>query len=101
MPIVSLSNGQTVTIKDAWTHKCEKAFNMKLYPDEQPLTVERIYQSFEAVFPLLIEKIEKDGGSLPYSLEWLEGLNEMDYRMVRDAVDALSKDGQGAGKKNP
>lgn len=96
--IVSLSSGEKVHLKEKWTHRLQKTFDARLFQDAEKLKAENIVAAYEAVYPLVIERIEPDK---PYSQAWLDDLPEADYKLLRDAVDSVSALDDAAGKKNP
>jgi len=100
MPL-KLSDGHTITLADHWTHDMEKAFDLALFRDGPTVTAEGVYRAWEAVFPMVIAKVQKGAQEVPYSLDWLGKLFEKDYKALRAAVDAIDADAESAGEKNP
>jgi hypothetical protein len=101
MPTVKLSDGTQVTLKDVWTHAMQKAFDLTVFAETRDVTAKGLYAGWEAVFPMVIEKIEKGGQVTLYGPDWLGGIAEDDYRKLRAAADGINADQESAGEKNP
>ena len=113
--IVTLSTGEKITFKERFTHKMQKAIfravnngvswkqNVETGEYEKDVPAENIEFQYEAVFPLIVERIEKDGKDALYSAEWLDEVLQTDYRALEDAV-ARIRNGDTTtdeeGKKN-
>lgn len=101
MPIVQLSTGEKVHIKDRFTHKMHrelfKALNRGVNWKQdaetgeftKELPAENIELQYEAVMPLVIEKIEKGGATVAFSPDWLDELDQPDYRRIEEAIAAV------------
>jgi len=111
---IILSTGETLTLKDRFTHKMHKALfqainkgvswkqNIDTGDYEKEVPAENIEFQYEALFPLIIDKIEKGGTPVPYSQEWLDELSQEDFRKIEQAAVTI-RNGEiieAEGKKN-
>jgi hypothetical protein len=94
--VIKLSTEEKVHLKEKWTHKLQKTFDAELFRDSEKLRPENIVAAYEAVLPLVVERIEPDR---PYGQQWLDELPQDDYKLLVAAVDGISV--TDAGKKNP
>lgn len=94
---VSLSTGEKVSLREKWTHKLQKIFNEKLFKDEDKLRSQYIVAAYEAVLPLVIDKIEPEK---PYTQEWLDELPQDDYKLLVKAVDEIGVKNDEREKKS-
>lgn len=78
----------------------EKTFNLALFKNGREVTAAGAYGAYEAVLPTVVEKIAKGSEETSYSVGWLEGLPEKDYRAIVRAVDDLSDRRTAEGEKN-
>jgi hypothetical protein len=82
---VSLSDGTRITLMPDWTHAMQKAFNHAIFAESERVTGQGTDAAGKAVFPPVIEAMEKGGKPLPYSLDWLDGLLKADYQTLYSA----------------
>jgi hypothetical protein len=104
---------QVVTLKP-WKRKAGKLFYKTINKDvfyvqdlgtgqiEQvkKIPVENYDAAYEAVMPILIERIEQNGTEIPFSQAWLDDLEERDYDALEAEVSALKLSAREAGEKN-
>ena len=90
MKSIKLSTGDTVQLKERWTHGMEKAFDLALFKDGGKATVKTAYEAYETVLPMLLEKIERGGATVEWSVGWLDDLPEPDYKLIVKTVDEIS-----------
>lgn len=98
---VTLSTGEVVTFRIRFTHGMQKALFRAVNKDvawkmnaetgeyEKEVPAENIELQYEAVLPLVIEKIEKDGKAVLFSAEWMDDLLQEDYRRLEEAVASI------------
>lgn len=112
MPL-TLSTGHAVHLKPGYTHRMEVAFkeavgqSLVLRQEGDTVVADKIQADVldrvaEAVLPLLVERITKDGQDVLFSRDWLLDLPEEDFALLRERVLALraeSEARQGEGKK--
>jgi hypothetical protein len=95
---LTLSTGEQVTLRDRFTHGMHKELfrainkgvswkmNTETGEYEKEVPAENIEFQYEAVLPLMIEKIEKEGKQVPLSPEWVQELLEADYMLLEAAA---------------
>ena len=110
----TLSTGHTVHLRDQYTHRMECAFKEALTKGMQlresggevivnDIKADALDRAVEAVFALLVDKIEKNGEPVPYSTDWLMDLPEKDFLHIKRKVDDIrseNEDKKALGKKN-
>jgi hypothetical protein len=98
---VKLSTGETVTLKDQWTHRLNRLFESQVFKDGNELRPANLIAGYEAVMAEMIDAIAKaDGTTGPFGQGWLDDLPEKDYKTLQKAVDDISMQDQEKGKKN-
>jgi hypothetical protein len=114
MKTVTLSTKEVVTL-GPWKRKAAKVFHQTINKNVfymqniesgkidqvKKIPVENYDAAYEAVMPILVDRIEKDGGTLPFSQGWLDDLEERDYDALEAAVSELKLSAREAGEKNP
>src|SRR2546423_505846 len=95
--VIKLSTEESVHLKEKWTHRMEKDFDLHLFAESNVVTAKGLYAAHEAGLGHAIERIE---GPQPVtsSVEWLDALPEADYKLLQEALLQVRK-GDG-GKKN-
>ena len=111
---VTLSSGDTVHLR-AWKRKAEKAYNRALkeglFYRRNPETgdldqfeavpANNFDLAWEAVLPLMVERIERGGAEVPYSEAWRDDLDPGDSEKIEAAILQLKVAAKAAGEKNP
>lgn len=112
---VTLSTGEKVYFKDRFTHGMHRAMfkavnkgvtwkqSLETGEYEKEIPAENVELQYEAVFPLVVERIE--GGKTPhFTEEWMDDLSQADYRSLEEGVAQIKLGNtvtDEAGKKNP
>ena len=113
--VVVLSSGAKVHFRTLFSHKMHReqvrALNegvfWELNPDtgnyEKKVPAENMDAQYEAVLPLVIEKIEQGGKDVECTTEWLDGLPQDDYFKLEVALleiknGPMTQDGSGEKK---
>ena len=101
MPTITLSDSTKVYIRDKFTHKMHKVIFAALNKGvvwkqdlesgefQKELPAVNIEMQYEAVFEILIEKIEKDKKEVAYTTDWLDDLLQADYRLLEEAAQEV------------
>lgn len=101
MATVTLSTGEIVTLRARFTRAVYKAFfraqnkdvkwtqNLMSGDWEKSVSPESIEFAFEAVMPLVIEKIELDGRTYQVSPDWIEDMLQEDYNAIERKFNEL------------
>lgn len=100
--IVTLSTGEKVHLKEKFTHRMHKELFAALNKGvvwrqsvetgefEKEIPAVNIETQYEAVFPLLVDKVvTKDGKEQPYSQDWLDDLLQADYKLLEAAASEV------------
>ena len=110
---VTLSSGEVVTLR-AWKRKADKAYTRALkqgvfYRRDAETGDLNVFEevpannfdtAWEAVLPLMIERIERDGSEIPFSQSWLDGLDPGDGEKLEAALLEIKVAAKAAGEKN-
>jgi hypothetical protein len=111
VPAITLSTGDIVHFKDRYTHAMHKAVfaavNEGVIWQQDAVSGEykkdippgNIEFQYDAVYPLAILKIVKDGKELVYSEEWLNDLPQEDVGKLETAMTALRRGGKSNEEK--
>lgn len=113
MKPVKLTSGETVHFKP-WKRKAQRLFKAtlkegvflrrdldtgKLSPVEE-IPAGNFDRAYEAVLPIVIEKVERDGGEVPFSEAWLNELEGTDYDLLERAVYELKEAAKASADKS-
>lgn len=102
MPVISLSTGETVKIKDKWTHKAAKTYMLALNKDvdltykfdgtgyaEKKIPAQNLELAYEEVMPFMIDEISQDSSRIHFTKGWLDDLTERDYGLIEQSLIEL------------
>src|SRR4051812_7956799 len=93
---VTLSTGAVVTFKPSYTHGADLAYSevryAEDYGDRVPVAV--AMKACDAVLPVVIDTVAKDGQSVPATLEWLKDLPLPDYEVLYKLLLELREETQ-------
>jgi len=99
--LLTLSDGTKVHLREKFTHKMHRELfaalnkgvvwkqNLDSGEYEKELPAVNIEMQYEAVFPLLVERIETGGKEIAYTTDWLDDLLQADYRLLEEAAQEV------------
>lgn len=114
MKTVTLSTKEIVHF-GPWKRKAARLFKQTLekgvcyrqdmttgqFDNVKEIPTENFDNAYEAVLPILVQRIEGAGGDVAYTQHWLDDLSEPDYQKLEGAVSELKLASREEGEKNP